>query len=315
MQLSQQIRFLFYVFHKEGSPSLAQRQKSLYNFIHSNQEKDVETMVSLMTHLRSSLEGLLDQASEDSADYRIAHYLLGNCYVVNNISIQDVARNCFVSKSTVSRFCRQIGYHDYQELNQAIYQAFLRSNHIKFQEYMTRPDGNQLYLDEVQECLDIVREAAKPAVIGEVVLDLMTHKRVGLLGKMQSNSVAIDLQHDLLVSHKVASAPMMPENQLAFIENSGSDTFLLVISCSGTYFRGFLTSGTFDPARRPKVTLLTNNAKMIGDPAYDRVIVIPCTDTYAKHPLALKLFCNLIAVNYAKAVFTKGSAAESPSSK
>jgi len=256
-----------------------------------------------MTHLRSSLEGLLDQASEDSSDYRIARYLLDNCYVANNISIQDVARNCFVSKSTVSRFCRQIGYQDYQELNQAIYQAFLRGDHIKFKRYMTRPDGNQFYLDEVQECLDVVRKLAVPSIIGEVVFDLMTHKRVGLLGKMQSNSVAIDLQHDLLVSHKVAAAPIMPENQLAFIENSDEETFLLVISCSGTYFRGFLTSSTFDLKRRPKVTLLTNNAEMVGDRAYDRVIALPCEDTYAKHPLALKLFCNLIAVNYAKAVF------------
>ena len=43
--------------------------------------------------------------------------LLQNCYVVNSISIQDVAKNCYVSKSTVSRFCRQIGYRDYQEMN------------------------------------------------------------------------------------------------------------------------------------------------------------------------------------------------------
>lgn len=262
-------------------------------------------MVSLMTHLRSSLEGLLDQASEDSSDYRIAHYLLENCYVVQNISIQDVAEKCYVSKSTVSRFCRQIGYQDYRELNQAIYEAFLRASQVKFKPYMERTDGNQLYLDEVQECLDIVRKLATPALIDEVVGDLMTHKRVGLLGKMQSNSVAIDLQHDLLVSHKVAAAPMMPENQLAFIENSDKETFLLVISSSGTYFRGFLTSNTFERDRRPKVTLLTNNAEMIGDPAYDRVIALPCEDTYAKHPLALKLFCNLIAVNYAKSVFVQ----------
>lgn len=67
-------------------------------------------MVSLMTHLRNSLEGMLDQSNEDSSDYRIAYYLLQNCYVANNISIQDVADNCYVSKSTVSRFCRRISW-------------------------------------------------------------------------------------------------------------------------------------------------------------------------------------------------------------
>lgn len=48
---------------------------------------------------------------------RLHAVLLQNCYVVNSISIQDVAKNCYVSKSTVSRFCRQIGYRDYQEMN------------------------------------------------------------------------------------------------------------------------------------------------------------------------------------------------------
>lgn len=256
-------------------------------------------MVSLMTHLRNSLEGMLDQSNEDSSDYRIAYYLLQNCYVANNISIQDVADNCYVSKSTVSRFCRQIGYRDYQEMNQAIYQAFLRNEHVKFRRYTREPAG--YYLDEVQECLDIVREYATPTLIGSVVWDIMTHKRVGLLGKMQSHSVAIDLQHDLLVSHKVCTAPLLPENQLAFIENSDEDTFLLVISCSGTYFRGFITESTFAGRKRPRITLLTNAPEMAGNPAYDKVIVIPAEDTYAKHPLALKLFCNLIAINYSKA--------------
>ena len=268
--------------------------------------KDVnENMVSLMTHLRSSLEGVLDQANEDSSDYRIAYYLLQNCYVVNSISIQDVAKNCYVSKSTVSRFCRQIGYRDYQEMNQAMYQAFLRDEHVKFRRYTQHPAD--FYMDEVQECLSNVREFATPSLIGSVVWDIMTYKRVGLLGKMQSHSVAIDLKHDLLVSHKVCTAPLLPENQLAFIENSGEDTFLLVISCSGTYFRGFITEATFSGKKRPQVTLLTNNPEMENHPAYNKVIVIPTQDTYAKHPLALKLFCNLIAINYSKAVSeTKG---------
>lgn len=259
-------------------------------------------MVSMMTHLRSSLEGVLDQCSEDSPDYRIAYYLLQNCYISDKISIQDVADNCFVSKSTVSRFCRQIGYHEFQELNQGLFQAYVRSNYIKFAPYMQQPDVDS-YLNEIQACIDTLRGQISAADVGSVVMDLLTHPRVGLLGKMQSNTVAIDLQHDLCVSHKIVTAPIMPENQLSFIENSKENTFLFVISCSGTYFRGFLQEDTFSGRKKPKITLLTNNPAMKGNPIYDNVIVLPLEDTYAKHPFGLKLFCNLVAINYARMVF------------
>ena len=59
---------------------------------------------------------LSEQAAgrEDSYNCRIAAYLLGR--LGEAVSAEEVAKACYVSKSAVSRFCRDIGLEDFSEL-------------------------------------------------------------------------------------------------------------------------------------------------------------------------------------------------------
>lgn len=256
-------------------------------------------MISKMISLRMSLEGMLDIADEGSSDYRIARYLLENCYVADHVSINDVASHCFVSKSTVSRFCRSIGFDDYQDLNQALVQAYVRADTVKFDRYAFGASPNVAYLDDVAACVEQARTVIREEDVDRVAQDLHAHERVGILGRLQSWSVATDLQHDLLVSHKVSVAPLPVEAQRSFIEGSRDDTFLLVISCSGNYLAGFSRSPVL-AGDKPRLCLLTNNPRVAGDSNYDYVVALPCEATYAARPLLLRLFCNLVAIRYAQ---------------
>ena len=47
---------------------------------------------------------------EDSYNCRIAAWLLG--HLGENITAEQIAKECFVSKSAVSRFCREVGFED-----------------------------------------------------------------------------------------------------------------------------------------------------------------------------------------------------------
>lgn len=53
---------------------------------------------------------------EDSNHCRIARYLLERFDHLDDVSIEGLAADCFVSKATVSRFCRDIGLEDFGEL-------------------------------------------------------------------------------------------------------------------------------------------------------------------------------------------------------
>lgn len=52
----------------------------------------------------------------NSNNYRIAKYILENMRALEDISITELAKECYVSNSSISRFCRDIGLRDYNEL-------------------------------------------------------------------------------------------------------------------------------------------------------------------------------------------------------
>ena len=55
-------------------------------------------------------------SKDDTYRCRIASYVLGR--IGKALSVEEIARDCFVSKSAVSRFCREIGLEDFGELKE-----------------------------------------------------------------------------------------------------------------------------------------------------------------------------------------------------
>ena len=91
-----------------------------------------------MKKLRHALYAVLNASEPDSSDYRIANYLIENIYKKEHFGIQDVADACFVSKSSVSRFCRRIGYADFLAMSQSIKYVQMRT-YKRFDEYLDLP--------------------------------------------------------------------------------------------------------------------------------------------------------------------------------
>ena len=259
-------------------------------------------MQSGTIHLRSALEGVLDSTVEDTPEHRIARYLLENCYVSNHVTIADVAEHCYASKSTVSRFCRTIGYRNFQELNQAMMQAYLTPPNDQFERYLDTEDYRPLFYDDVEECLEIIRRHTKPEDVDQIARDLLTHRRVGILGHLQSSAVSLSLQHDLLSLRKVTEAPTRANTQYAFLENSGKDSFVMVISCMGDYLTTLPQRLTYPASDRPRLCLVTNNVRSAHDENFDYVICLPCDNIYAQRTLLVRLFVSQVVIRYAQLV-------------
>lgn len=66
------------------------------------------------------LQALINSASESDTDKGIALYLLKNIQRVEDITINELANECYTSISTVSRFCKTIGLANFAELKQRI---------------------------------------------------------------------------------------------------------------------------------------------------------------------------------------------------
>lgn len=216
-----------------------------------------------MKKLRHALYAVLNASDPDSPDYRIANYLIENIYKVQRFGIQDVADACFVSKSSVSRFCRRIGYADYQAMSQSIQYVQMRT-YKRFDEYLDLPasEMTNTYLDQMVACIEKVRAYATDEVLGELADLLYHYDRIGIFGQMQSYSVAMNFQFELASLGKHVASFIMMSQQEDFILESGPESMAIIISSGGRYFQDFSRYFNYQSKDRPYLVLITNNQRL-----------------------------------------------------
>lgn len=252
-----------------------------------------------MSRLRGSLTAILNNEKKDSTYYRIAHYLAENVYHLKRISIQDISNHCFVSKSTVSRFCRDIGYDDYYELNHDMYQL-VETHFNKFHRYQqdSFEERQANYYRDLLNGIEYARKYIRQEDVMYLVTLLFHYHNIGILGSLHSHAVSEYFQHDLGLFSKVISAPLLPENQQDFIRKSNQDTLIIVVSCGGNYFNQLLSKMKMEICS-PKCVLITNNAKLKNSNLYEKIICIPCSENYAQQPRNISYFLNQVVLEYA----------------
>lgn len=255
-----------------------------------------------MKKLRHGLFSILNTSNLDSPEFRIANYLINNIYKPKKISLSDIADNCFVSKSTVSRFCRRLGFIDYSSILQTMNIAKTK-RYRRYDEYtdLDIDQINSLYLSQVTSTLTKVQQYASQEVLDRFIDILCRYNNIGIFGQMQSYAVALNFQSELSSFDKYAVCFPLLTEQENFILKSGSDTLVIVISCSARYFQDFEDSfeGQSD---RPHLVLLTNNPRVRICPPFDEVFIIPCGDDTASRPLAIQIFTNLVTMHLARRI-------------
>ncbi|MCB2362346.1 MurR/RpiR family transcriptional regulator [Clostridium estertheticum] len=259
-----------------------------------------------MSKLRASLTAIINSENEDSINYRVAYYLLKNNYIINRISIQDIANNCYCAKSTISRFCHQLGYTDFYQLNQDLYISTSK-NENKFNYYIegSYNENKSKYFNDLYTCLKFAEDNIKEEDVNLLVEDLLKYRNIGIFGKLQSQSVAELFQSDLGLCRKIITASTLPNNQKIFIKNATENTLIIIVSSSGAYFRNYIELSKYPKNKKPKFYLITANEKMFNSNLYDKVIYLPSNKNYASQPRIIDLFLNIVAINYAKHAFNK----------
>lgn len=84
-----------------------------------------------MGTLYTRLSSITGEMSPESIEHHIARVMLEHIHQLNNISIGTMADLCSVSKSTVSKFVKQLGFEDYKEFKAEAYSRGKREVYIK----------------------------------------------------------------------------------------------------------------------------------------------------------------------------------------
>ena len=146
----------------------------------------------------------MNSESADSNNNRIAKYILEHIDELENVSISDLARKCYVSNSSISRFCRAIGLQDYNELRNQV--AKYQVEHPYTVAHKFRYPGEDAdepysaYVDQIIANLTSMKNSVDSKEIDALISDIFRYEKVSAFGYLQSENVALNLQYDLQTS-------------------------------------------------------------------------------------------------------------------
>lgn len=133
---------------------------------------------------------VINEYSEDSTFYSIAYTMLLNFDNLQNLSINDVANLCHVSKSTISKFVRSLNFEDYSDFKAEAYFKENRFNSdynyvANIQQYIANQDANT-YIDKVIQDIEIIKNIDM-TVIRKIAQIIYQYPKVTAFGTLFHN--------------------------------------------------------------------------------------------------------------------------------
>ncbi len=250
---------------------------------------------------------LLNTRKDSSVDYHIAALLLAHFSEIQSMRLGEMAALCFVSKSTMSKFIRHLGYADFSEFKLSVaYRSDRFTNLLNYNDnilgYLMEHSPAE-YIDLMIQDLQHVKQTLDQAAIDVVVQDLFQYDTVAAFGLMYSESAALDFQMKLAYNQKYIISYMDEERQYAFIRQADRHTLLIIFSNSGDYIKKYqfikpyIEKNIFQQTKA-KVVLITCNPSMRENPAVDTCVCLEHSSGVQTHQVLFQFVTDLIASGY-----------------
>lgn len=252
---------------------------------------------------------ILNDGKENSAYYHIANILLCNYDDIQNMTIQEVANLCFVSKSTISKFTRYIGFDDFIELKAAAsYRSNKESNNLNYNDNILgfmEENTKEEYVDRIIDDLELVKSNINMNKIEELAKDLIKYNNVAAFGLLYSESAAMDFQTKLAYNGKYIISHMHDIKQDEFIRNAKEDTLIIIFTNSGDYIKKYqMMQGNLDKnifkQTKAKIVAITANKDMENHPYVDLCIDFQHSSSVQTHQILYQVITDFITFRYKK---------------
>lgn len=255
------------------------------------------------------LMSIINTAELNSIGYHIANGLLENYEQISQASIGEMAKLVNVSKSTMSKFARQIGFDDYSDLKDNA--GFVENRFGNKLNYLTniheRLENNQLdqYFQSVQADIQSLHDKISIDAVTRFAHYLVDYQKIGAFGLLFSESAAIDFQYKLAYTGKFIRTFQSDLNQQEFIRNADQDTLIVVFTNSGNFLRKEqLRVGT--PAknlfRQTKGKVIAISAdETVKDLAYvDDALIFSNSSDFQTHQFIFQIIIDLVVAKYSQ---------------
>lgn len=250
----------------------------------------------------------IESCREGSTDHHLALALLQNSEKIDTVSIGEMAKTCAVSKSTVSKFVRKMGFEDYADFKLEARRAHERDPYVYSRENVNTATyilkhGESAYLDVLFRDMRGAFDGANDEAIDELVHDLHTFAHLASFGEGYSQLACLSLQQTMGFYRRFVFTTQNDATKAEYIQNAGPDTCILVVSNSGMFISSYAglegnpEKDLFNRTRA-RVYLLTSNPEMENDPRLYRCILNRFSETLQNHIILNQIVIQQIELAY-----------------
>jgi len=195
-----------------------------------------------MKNLFYRLIMFIDSANEDDLNYKIAFYMITNFYKLGDMRISELAKACYVSAATISRFCRELGYDNYAELRHDCVEYTAWENNMG-NLIQINPDvmryqpkrATEIYVDQLAQCIKNLANVLDWNVIDQVLKLIHKSDDIHFFGIQASHDAAVHLQGDLMVTGKFTHANTDSHVLEESARKLTEDSVAIILSVKGNY--------------------------------------------------------------------------------
>lgn len=229
-------------------------------------------------NLATSLLSVLNMNDESSAEYLLAHYMLAHLQELQELSIYSIAQECHVSRSTIQRFIKSIGYDSFTDLKSGIpellehQQAFIQyADHTDYSAYLTSALTN------------MVKDIADTCTLRDLTsLARRIHeaRNVVMVTSEDSSSAIRVFQQAMLPLHKLVRIFTSTCTNLHALTELGEHDVVIICSVSGNYA---LAVDKQMHALRASKALITANHTTFFQETYQHIYYIGSDAAVSSH--------------------------------
>lgn len=256
----------------------------------------------MSSNLALVLHGFVATQPVGSVDRGIAEYILAHMEDIAGMPSGELARACAVSRPTVSRFIRALGYEDYA----AFQRASIRWERDSGKHFgvgthggaPTRPTTEQ-YLAGAKRSLASIEAGLDAGALAAAADAIVAAQTRFVMGSMQAGDVASMFHHDIFQVGLYAHVLVSPRDQQTALAHLGENSCAVVFSELGTFFDRVDLDALADgrPASS-SIVLVTTAAEgeLAVHPAIDHVLRIPAGPAIWSSGLSLVVLAHLLAL-------------------
>ncbi len=180
-----------------------------------------------------SLYKIINDSKLGNTSYTIAHFFLENYEQLPTLNIYDVAEQCFVSRASVRRFCKQIGFKNFVDLKKE-FQSY--ENEKKYYiSHVAKNDYSTILTNEINEMMKELDQRMKTDEVYQVAYRIFNSRRTIFVVSDLSSPAIKKFQQSMIFNQKIIYIVSELYDESALLQEATQEDYIFTFSINGEF--------------------------------------------------------------------------------